>query len=63
MRTGRSGKKMSLSDAISDIITDGFPESGEIGSFIHSRDFDRMLEKIVDEVKEHIGAGMEEALK
>ena len=53
-RINKYGTRISLRDDLADIITDNFPAGKENDSFLKSQDFDKLLNKLVDFIKDHV---------
>lgn len=47
-------RTISLRDNMADIITDNFPAGDSNDSFLESKDFDKLLDKLADAVKDHV---------
>ena len=54
MKQSKYGRTISLRDDLADVITDNLPAGDGNDSFCNSKDFDKMLDLLVDAVKGHV---------
>ena len=68
MRNNRIGRRVSLRDCLADIINNGLPydtpeEKAISDEFSATRKFADMMDKIIDEVQEHVDYNVSEIIQ